>query len=129
MPCNGNFFGKADWHQYYRDLYRPDARGWHDTQSAFGRLVEYARTRDIPLLVVNYPELRALSPYPFRDISNQIEALAGRYRLPYLDLLPTVTDQTPETLWVSLEDAHPNAKAFALFSEAIADWVAGHIRH
>tara|TARA_B100000676_G_scaffold168487_1_gene165758 strand:- start:217 stop:1200 length:984 start_codon:yes stop_codon:yes gene_type:complete len=123
------FFGKADWHQYYRDLYRPDARGWHDTQSAFGRLVEYARTRDIPLLVVNYPELRALSPYPFRDISNQIEALAGRYRLPYLDLLPTVTDQTPETLWVSLEDAHPNAKAFALFSEAIADWVAGHIHH
>ena len=55
--------------------------------------------------------------------------LAGRYRLPYLDLLPTVTGQTPETLWVSLEDAHPNAKAFALFSEAIADWVSGHIRH
>ena len=40
-----------------------------------------------------------------------------------------LTDQTPETLWVSLEDAHPNAKAFAFFSEAIADWVAGHIRH
>ncbi len=123
------FFGKADWRQYYRDLYRPDARGWRDAQSAFGRLAEYARKQDIPLLVVNYPELRALTPYPFGDISAEVKALAGRHHLPYLDLLPAVAGQTPETLWVSLEDAHPNAKAFALFSEAIADWVAGHVRH
>lgn len=123
------FLGKADWRQYYRDLYKEDAIGWRDTKNAFARLVVYARERKIPLLVVNYPELRKLSPYPFNDISAQVAALARKHGFPYLDLLPSVAGQRPESLWVSREDAHPNAKAFEFFSDAIAGWVAGHIQY
>ncbi|MEE2688022.1 MAG: SGNH/GDSL hydrolase family protein [Pseudomonadota bacterium] len=117
------YLGKPDWRQYYRSLYAKKAEGWRDTERAFAKLSEYANRRAIPLLVVNYPEIRELSPYPFGGVSAQIANLANKHRLPYLDLLASVVDQRPETLWVSPEDAHPNGKAFKLFSDAISDWM------
>jgi lysophospholipase L1-like esterase len=115
------YFGKADWQQYYRDLYRPDAAGWQAAQNSLAELATFCRERGIKLLVVNYPELHELASYPFPEVTQAIGRLASAQHLPFLDLLPTVRGDEPSSLWVTPTDSHPNGKAAELFAPAIAD--------
>ncbi len=114
------YFGKADWQQYYRDLYRPEAAGWQEARRSLDRLTAFCADKGYKLLIVNYPELHELAPYPFADISAEIAGLARQRNLPFLDLLPSISDQEPTSLWVTSTDSHPNAKAAELFAQAIA---------
>jgi lysophospholipase L1-like esterase len=114
------YFGKADWQQYYRDLYRSDAAGWTAAQRSFDALADFCAETDVELMVVNYPELHELDPYPFADITEEVRALAVERNLPFLDLLPAIRGEEPESLWVTPTDSHPNAKAAELFAQAIA---------
>jgi lysophospholipase L1-like esterase len=114
------YFGKADWQTYYRDLYRDDALGWEAARDAIGRLAAYCREHDIKLLVVNYPELHELRDYPFPEVTQRVEAVARENGVPFLDLLPTVQDLDPTSIWVSPTDAHPNRTANLRFADAIA---------
>lgn len=115
------YFGKADWQQYYRDLYRPDAPGWRAAQQSIAELAAFCREKGIRLMVVHYPELHQLADYPFTDVTAQLAGIAEREKLPFLDLLPSVRAEEPTSLWVTPEDSHPNAKAAELFSQAIAE--------
>jgi len=113
------YLGKSDWSRYYHDLYNADQPGWQVTQQALGQLAIFCQQRGIPLLVVHYPELHQLSPYPF-EAERQLVAKAVESRsLPFLDLLPAVTQEEPRTLWVTPTDAHPNGKAGAIFAQRI----------
>lgn len=114
------YFGKADWQQYYRDLYRPDAPGWREAQQSFDALADFCADKGYKLMVVNYPELHELEPYPFADVTDEVAALAAGRGLPFLDLLPVIREQEPVGLWVTPTDSHPNAKAAELFAPAIA---------
>jgi lysophospholipase L1-like esterase len=117
-------FGGPSWQEYYSGLYRPDAPGWIKNQQALRDLAEFCRARNLPLLFVNFPELRQLDPYPFAKISDKIENLArNEMKVPYLDLLPSVRHEEPASLWVTPPDPHPNAKADALFAAAIYRFV------
>lgn len=113
------YFGKADWQHYYRGLYQENEPGWLVAQSALKELASYCKARNIKLIVVNYPELHELSPYPFQDITNLVASKVKALSIPFLDLLPAVENQAPQSLWVTKTDSHPNGKAAGLYADSI----------
>jgi hypothetical protein len=113
------YLGRSDWREYYRGLYRDTQPGWAATAHAVGRLAVLCRERGLPLLVVNYPELHELDPYPFTRETELVRALAERHGLPFVDLLPAVRGVQPSSLWVTPTDAHPNAMAAERFAGLI----------
>ncbi|MDP6388676.1 MAG: SGNH/GDSL hydrolase family protein [Alphaproteobacteria bacterium] len=121
------FLGASDWRRYYRGLYAPDRAGWRQVQAKIAELASYCRKHGLPLVLVNYPELRQLSPYPFADVSAKLATLARKLDIPYLDLLASVAGAAPASLWVTPEDAHPNALADARFATAIGSWLRDRI--
>lgn len=115
----------ADWRDYYNGLY-DDARnpgGWSAVAAWIGKLAAYCKGNNIRLLIVNYPELHTLKPYPFPQVGARLSVLAAGLGLPYLDLLNSVQDQDPADLWVTKPDPHPNGRAHGLYAEAIRQWI------
>lgn len=117
-------FGGADWKTYYRDLYTLENSGWLTMQSSIARLAALCRENGISLVVVDYPELRELSPYPFPDVSEKISVAAFEQQAAYISLLPAVERETPSALWVTEPDPHPNSYANHLFAEYLAPRLA-----
>lgn len=117
--------GKSDWHGYYRDLYfnQGEERGWDSAKKAIQHLARYCKDNGIPLYLVHYPEIREVEPYPFPDITNLLKEHADLLDLPFHDLLPSVKNEDPSSLWVTKPDPHPNAKATHLFAESLTDWL------
>jgi lysophospholipase L1-like esterase len=116
-----SYLGGSDWKAYYDGLYRDDAPGWRQVRESLAALADYCRRNGIGLLVANYPELHELADYPFARATGQVEAAAAADGVPFLDLLPAVRGEDPESLWVTPTDAHPNAKAADRFAAAIAE--------
>ncbi len=56
-----------------------------------------------------------MKPYPFADVTAQIRTVVESERVPFVDLLPTVEDLEPSSLWVTVPDPHPNGKAASAF--------------
>ncbi|MBW2244883.1 MAG: SGNH/GDSL hydrolase family protein [Deltaproteobacteria bacterium] len=112
-------FGGADWSTYYRELYADDTAGWREAQEQLGLLAQFCKQQSVPLVLVNYPELHELDPYPLADVSNKIQALSRRLGLPYLDLLDAIRSERPEALWITPGDPHPNAYADSLIADAL----------
>jgi len=110
------FFGKTDWRAYYRGLYRDDQPGWQAAKRALEALSRYCEEQGIELVVVHYPELHELSPYPFQDVTDILQAEVEESGRPFLDLLPVVANEEPVSLWVTETDAHPNGKAAGLYA-------------
>ena len=116
---------RTDWQDYYNGLY-DDARnpgGWRAVVEWIGKMAVYCKENNIRLLIVNYPELHVLRPYPFPQVRKRLSALAAELGVPYLDLLDSVQDQNPADLWVTRPDPHPNGRAHGLFAEAIRRWI------
>ncbi|GJL51869.1 SGNH/GDSL hydrolase family protein [Candidatus Nitrospira salsa] len=114
-----SYFDRGDWLNYYRNLYVENQSGWVAAQQAIRQLVEFCREQDINLMVVNYPELHQVSPYPFAQVTERIATLAEILDVPFLDLLPAVEHEEPHSLWVTPTDAHPNGKAGNLFARRL----------
>jgi lysophospholipase L1-like esterase len=114
-----SYFGKADWREYYSNLYREDSTAWQAAKKAISDLAQRCRERGIKLMIVSYPELHVLKGYPFDKVTSAIQGIAAAEGVPFIDLLPSVADLPPESLWVSPTDAHPNAVANARFSDTI----------
>jgi lysophospholipase L1-like esterase len=113
------YFGKEDWRTYYADLYGPNSEGWNQARIALDRLAKFCRASNIKLMIVNYPELHQLDPYPFPQVTASVEGLANQSDVPFLDLLSSVDGVEPSSLWVSPTDAHPNRNATERFAEAM----------
>ena len=113
-------FGEApDWKRYYRELYEPGAAGWQQTQRALGGFAATARDIGAKLVVFNLPELRELKPYPFGDITAKVRTVVEKDGAPFYDLLPTVENLPPASLWVTVPDPHPNANAMTAFTSGM----------
>lgn len=110
---------RFNWLDYYSGLYRADAPALGENRQALAELAKLCRERGIALYFVSYPELHQLDEYPLGIATRHIEGMARETGTPFLDLLPAFQGNAPETLWVSPEDAHGNAKAAALAAEAI----------
>jgi lysophospholipase L1-like esterase len=117
-----SLLGGPEWHKYYADLYRDGQPGWMAAQDNIRRLAAYCRENGIRLVMTNIPELHQLSPYPFVDVNAKLAAIAAAEGIEYVDLLPAVTGEAPDSLWVTAPDPHPNAKAHALMARRLADY-------
>jgi lysophospholipase L1-like esterase len=115
----------AGWQDYYNGLYdnAHNPGGWSAAAQWIGKLAEYSRANGIKLLVVNYPELHVLKPYPFPQVSERLSSLCSELGVPYLDLLGAVQNEEPSTLWVTRPDPHPNDRAHGFYAAAIQRWV------
>jgi hypothetical protein len=113
-------FGEApDWKHYYRALYEPNADGWIQTRKALGSFADDAHKLGAELVVFNIPELRELKPYPFGDITDKVRKVVEKQGAPFIDLLPSVENLEPASLWVTVPDPHPNGKADIAFAHAM----------
>ncbi|MEQ8733662.1 MAG: SGNH/GDSL hydrolase family protein [Rhodospirillaceae bacterium] len=121
-------FGGQDWETYYAELYNEDAAGWRTMQASVRRLAALCQEAGLSLIIVDYPELRQLSPYPFAEISKRFSALADLHNVEYVALLPSVQGENPASLWVTAPDPHPNSYANKLFADYLADSIAKHLR-
>ncbi len=117
------FLGGPDWKEYYSGLYDDTQPGWQKTKASIEALAQMCRERGIRLIVANVPELHILAPYPFTAVSDRVAAVAKAQGLEYLDLLPSVAQEDPSSLWVTVPDPHPNARAQALMGNALADYL------
>lgn len=108
-----------DWKHYYRRLFHPDSAGWTDAQQALAEFSDEALGLRAQLIVAKIPELRELKPYPFNDISATVQATVESEGDQFVDLLPTVQDLEPSSLWVTVPDPHPNGRAHAAFAQGI----------
>jgi len=114
------YFGKETFGSYYANLYRDEAPGWVEAQSAIGRLVRMTAEDDTKLVVVLLPELHAVgAQYGFQSIHDLVARVASREGAPTADLAPCFKAEAPETLWVSPDDAHPNARAHAIIGNCL----------
>ena len=110
---------------YYSDLYDEQQQGWVETRAAFVRLAEICRERGIALQVVLLPELHRLDEYPFEREYRQVADFLRSQDIEVLDVTPAFADVTdPQSLWVSADDAHPNAAAHARIAEASRDFIS-----
>ncbi len=114
------FLGRGDWRDYYGGLYEPSNPGWEACQAALRTLADACRQRDITLLVLLIPELHQLGDeYPFRDVHKKIADLFSEKNVEVLDATGAFDGEDPRTLWVSRQDAHPNAKGHRILAEAL----------
>lgn len=118
------FFGKTDWRAYYQGLYHDDQPGWQTAKSALEALSRYCTEQGIELVVVHYPELHELSPYPFQGVTDLLLAEVEKLDRPFLDLLPAVKNEQAISLWVTETDAHPNGKAAGLYAAKLKKLLA-----
>lgn len=113
-------FGEVpDWKKYYRMLYDPTAPGWQQTQKAMAGFAAAARELGAAILVFNIPELRELKPYPFPDVTAKVKSTVEKDGMPFIDLLPSVENLDPASLWVTVPDPHPNGRAMTAFTKAM----------
>lgn len=117
--------GGHDWLAYYTGLYDDESEGWRNAQEQIRLLADFCSERGLPLSLVNYPELHRLDPYPLVDVSNEVRGLSLSLALPYLDLLDSVRNERPASLWVTPGDPHPNAYADELMARAIFEFLTG----
>jgi lysophospholipase L1-like esterase len=117
----GNLYGS-----YYAGLYDEAAEGWRAAQAAFAELAALAREDGFPVCVFLLPELHAIGPrYGFSEIHARVEAAMREAGIPVVvDLAPRFASERPEALWVSMDDAHPNAAAHAILADAMHETVA-----
>jgi lysophospholipase L1-like esterase len=116
--------GGPDWRSAYAGLYADGAPGWAAARASIGRLAEYCRAHGIRLVLANIPELHELNPYPFETVNAKVRALASDNGIEYVDLLPALRNDDAASLWVTVPDPHPNAKAHALIARSLADYLA-----
>jgi len=111
--------------EYYAALYQQGSDGWRATQDAFRKLHDLSVTQGFKLSVVLLPELHELREYPFTEEHARVVSFLSEIGVPALDLAPRFQGEAdPQSLWVSRDDAHPNARAHALIADYCLDFVA-----
>lgn len=118
-----------DYREHYHDLYRDDQPGFMAMTDAFAGFGRRAQQDGFELMVSLLPELHSVWPqYEFRAVHDKVSAaaLAGG-AAEVVDLAPAFEGEAPETLWVSPDDAHPNARGHAIIARGLIDPVAQRV--
>jgi lysophospholipase L1-like esterase len=119
----GNSLSFARQKDYYRALYREDARGWRRTREALSDLGRISAESRIPVVVMLFPLFSfGLSEqgYPFAEIHRRIAAAAAEADLSFLDLFHAYRNLNPLRLEaVPYQDPHPSAIGHAVAAERL----------
>jgi len=111
--------------EYYSALYQEDSEGWAKSKAALLELRELSREHGFDLKVVLLPELHELIDYTFADEHRRVTDFLRENDIPSLDLAPFFRDERdPQTLWVAMDDAHPNPRAHRLIAKYTLDFLA-----
>jgi lysophospholipase L1-like esterase len=114
-----NMDTERKWKNYYNNLYDQDSKALHANIKSLEEIANICNQKGIPMLVVNIPELHELKEYPFNHVTKKVKRIAERNNCLFLDLLPSIKDIEPKSLWVSSEDSHANNKANNIFANQI----------
>lgn len=119
------WFPGQTFREYYAALYDDEQPGWVSTQQALRRLAAECRERAIDLRVVLLPELHRLDENPFEREYRMVADVLRKEGVPVLDVTSSFADVAePQSLWVSSDDAHPNAEAHRRIAEASRNFIA-----
>lgn len=115
--------GRSDYLKYYDSLFTDSNPGWPKCVEALKELDQICTSQNIHLFVALIPELHNLSDsYPFKTAYGRVSEVLGTTKAHVVDLLPYFKNTSPESsLWVTIEDAHPNAKAQEIIAQGIED--------
>jgi len=113
-------FPGQGYREYYRSLYADSNPGWPRCRKALLELSAFCAQNRKKLLVILLPELHDLrEPYPFQDAQRRVEEVLRSSSVEVLDLFPHFKGLEGRSLWVSSDDAHPNAIAHERIAEAV----------
>jgi len=117
--------GGPGFQEYYAALYGDGATGWARSREALGELSRVSRERGFDFCVVLLPELHSLDPYFFAEEHALVLEALRELGVPSLDLAPHfASEEDPLELWVSRDDAHPNARAHRLIADYSLEFIA-----
>ena len=114
--------------QAYKEAYfaADKAALWRQCQSDILAIQVLARARRAELLFVIFPILMEMRRgYYFQDIHDEVVDFLRRNRIGAHSLLPALSAYpgSAESLWVSVEDAHPNEKAHAIVARSLYEYL------
>jgi pyruvate-formate lyase-activating enzyme len=110
--------------EYYSGLYREGSEGWARSKAALLQLKQLSREQGFDLRVVLLPEFHELVDYTFSKEHAIVTDFLRANEIPVLDLAPKFrNEREPQTLWVSMDDAHPNARAHRLIADYTINFI------
>ena len=116
--------GKTDYANYYKDLYSDNFQGYKEFKENMNNICLYANEKKIKLLIVLCPELHSLKNYPFTEVHKKVITIAENNNIKFIDLLSSVKNEEPRSLWVNYNDAHPNDKANIIYADSIYKFIS-----
>ncbi|MFM8312861.1 MAG: SGNH/GDSL hydrolase family protein [Deltaproteobacteria bacterium] len=120
----GRWNTDRSFYSFYSRLYDDQQEGWKNTKAALSQLNEECKKRNISLQVVLLPELHELKNYPFQKQHNMVLKHLRSLNIAYLDITDNFKSfSKPTELWVSSDDAHPNALAHSMISDFVHDFI------
>ena len=113
---------RAEWEVYYRKLYSSEnADNLAMNTRSVHELIDLCNENHISLLIANVPELHGFEDYRFSYATEYIKGLAQDADVPFIDLLVPFSEYVAESLWVSPDDPHANARAHAVIAREIGN--------
>ena len=120
-----NYFPSKSFADYYSALYADGAPGWTGSRAALLKLKQTCLERGIQLQVVLLPELHDTRNEIFAGVYGELAKFLTENGIEHVDLSAHfASQQNPIDLWVSLDDAHPNAIAHREIAGAIEEFVS-----
>ncbi len=119
-------FPSKSFKEFYSSLYKSDREGWINAMKAFIQLKEVCQQEKIVLQVVLLPELHDTDNIVLKDVYDKVSAFLESNSIDYLRLASSFSNhKNPmEELWVSYDDAHPNAIAHKVIADKTLDFIS-----
>lgn len=114
-----NRSGETSLIDHYQNVYRDDQPGFVEMQRQLRELADYAKKNNIRLYFAMMPDVHNLKNYPFGFIHEKMRTIAQADGYKYVDLLPALSNLSPEQIWAMPGDPHPNALGHKLMADAI----------
>lgn len=114
-----NRSGESSLIEHYKQVYRDDQPGFIEMQRQLRQLADYAGKNKIRLYFAMTPDVHNLKDYPFVFIHDKMRAIAQADGYTFVDLLPALSNLSPEQIWAMPGDPHPNSLGHKLMADAL----------
>jgi lysophospholipase L1-like esterase len=109
---------------YYTSLYSNESL-INETRQYLEEIINLSK---VPVIIANIPEFHQFEDYPFGYVGEFLKGVAEQNpKVHYIDLLPLFVNFTPQEIWVSAEDPHPNALGHMLIARQISEYIDGMV--
>src|SRR5215210_2251790 len=110
-----------DYRLYYSGLYRDGQPGWERQKEAIRELGRVLHEDGVPATAILLPELHEPHAFgSFAPVYARLAAIARASGFEVIDPSDAFPPGSGQAFWVSPTDAHPDARAQAIFAEALA---------